>query len=257
MISLFRALKADFQKLKHTPMFWIHLIIPVIGALGLLFYLSSHDSVEKLAKEAAHFEMLAIMFPLLIGLICGMVASQEEQAGGFQVLLSSTRLRSTTYLSKLLMLIFMGMFSLALTLSIMFFGFKFILDAPNISHLLYLKVFGWLIFSNVFIYILHLFISLQFGRGASTLLGIAGTLIAALMATGLGNRCWTYTPWAWGLRFSELTVLMNTMSMSKELSTLMQYSMNKAMWIMTSATLSTLMLSLFWFKFWEGQKTYE
>ncbi len=256
MVFLVRALKADFQKSKHTSVIWIHVIIPAVGALLFLSYYSLYGGAKSLENHGSYFDALAIVFPLLIGLICGMVVSQEEQAGGFQVLLSSTRSRSTTYLSKLFMLILMEAFSVFLALSIMLLGLKFALHVSNIPYLLYLKMFGWLIFSNIFLYIFHVFISLEFGRGASILLGIAGTLIAALMVTGLGDRCWTYLPWAWGVRFCDLTIL-NFMSVTKELSTFLHYSKEKAMWIMIAANCSALILSLLWFKFWEGRKSYE
>ena len=41
---------------------------------------------------------------------------------------------------------------------------------------------------------------MSFGKGASMGLGIAGSLIAALMITGLGDATWKYIPWAWGVR---------------------------------------------------------
>lgn len=258
MIPLFSALKSDFQKQKHTPIFWIHIIIPIIGSFFFLVFYSLYGRLESFEKHATYFEFLGIIFPILIGLICGMIASQEEQAGEFQVLLSSTQSRNTTYLSKLLMLLFMGMLSVFLVLGLMLLGLKFIFHVSNIPYLLYLKAFGWLIFSNVFIYVFHLFISLQFSRGASILLGISGTLIAALMVTGLGDKCWTYLPWAWAVRFCEFTVL-NSMSieMHKQLPAFWYQSAEKATWFMIAITIISLILSLIWFKYWEGRKSYE
>lgn len=57
------------------------------------------------------------------------------------------------------------------------------------------------------IYLIHLFVGMSFGKGASVGLGIAGSLIAALMITGLGDATWKYIPWAWGVRAMDYTVL--------------------------------------------------
>lgn len=254
MLSLFRALRADFQKLKHTQIFWIHIVIPIIGAFFFLVCYNLFNKVETIEKHVLYFELLGMMFPLLIGIICGMVVSQEEQAGQFQVLLGSTKSRSISCLSKLLTLILMGMFSLFLALGIVLFGLKLFLHVSNIPYLLYFQVFGWLIFSNIFIYILSFFVSLKFGKGASIFLGIAGMLIAALMLTGLGDRCWMYFPWAWGVRFCDYaTLYFMPAVMHKEIPYLL-YSIRKASCITGAYTLGILILQLLWFEFWEGRK---
>lgn len=253
MVSLFRALRADFQKLKHTQTFWIHIVIPVLGALFFLMCYNLFSSVETVEKHVLYFEVVCMLFPLLIGIICGIVVSQEEQAGQFQVLLS-TKSRIITCLSKLLTLILMGIFSLFLALGIVLLGLKLFLHVYNIPYSLYFQVFAWIAFGNIFIYILSFWLSLKFGRGASIFLGIAGMLIAALMITGLGDRYWMYIPWAWSVRFCNFIAL-NFMSvaMHKEIPDF-SYYFRKAAFITSAYTFGILILQLFWFKFWEGRK---
>lgn len=256
MLSLFRALRADFQKLKHTQTFWIHIVIPTAGALFFLMCYNLFNSVETIEKHVLYFESLSMLFPLLIGIICGIVVSQEEQAGQFQVMLS-TKSRIITCLSKLLTLIFMGIFSLFLALGIVLLGLKLFLYVSNIPYSLYFQVFGWIIFGNIFVYILSFFVSLKFGKGASIFLGIAGMLIAALMITGLGDRCWMYLPWAWSVRFCDFTTL-NFMAsaMHKKIPDL-SYNIQKASFFASAYTLGILTFQLLWFKFWEGRKCEE
>lgn len=256
MLSLFRALRADFQKLKHTQTFWIHIVIPIAGALLFLMCYNLFNSVKTIEKHVLYFESLSMVFPLLIGIICGIVVSQEEQAGQFQVLLS-TKSRIITCLSKLLTLILMGMFSLFLALSIVLLGLKLFLHVSNIPYLLYFKVFVWIMFGNIFIYILSFFVSLKFGKGASIFLGIAGMLIAALMITGLGDRCWMYLPWAWSVRFCDFVALnFMAVAMNKEIPDF-SYNLRKASFITSTYTFVILILQLLWFKFWEGRKCEE
>ncbi|AWI05142.1 lantibiotic immunity ABC transporter MutG family permease subunit [Clostridium drakei] len=256
MLSLFRALRADFQKLKHTQTFWIHIVIPVLGALVFLMCYNLFNSVKTIEKHVLYFESLSMLFPLLIGIICGIVVSQEEQAGQFQVLLS-TKSRITTCLSKLLTLILIGMFSLFLALSTVLLGLKLFLHVSNIPYSLYFQAFVWIVFGNIFIYILSFWVSLKFGRGASIFLGIAGMLIAALMITGLGDRCWMYLPWAWSVRFCDFATL-NFMAaaMHKEIPDF-SYNLRKASFITSAYTFVILILQLLWFKFWEGRKCEE
>ena len=47
----------------------------------------------------------------------------------------------------------------------------------------------------------------MFGKSASMGLGIAGSLLAAIMLTGLGDICWQYIPWAWSVRFMDFWCL--------------------------------------------------
>ena len=194
MIALLRCIKSDFYKLRHTSIPWIHLLIPLAGAFMFLAYyrLSSWDTVKKIS---GYLEVLAIAFPLLIGIISGIVIEQEEQAGNFQTLLCSTKSKCTTYLSKLIILLLLGSFSITLAVGVFALGFHVL------PYLFYLKAGVALIIGNIFLYILHVFISLQFGKGASAGLGVAGSLISALMLTGLGDYIWYFVPWAWSVRF--------------------------------------------------------
>ncbi len=108
--------------------------------------------------------------------------------------------------------------------------------------------------ANIFIYILHVLVTLKLGRGASIGLGIAGTLLSALMLTGLGDRVWQWTPWAFGVRFCDYTMLKiidpsNYNIVSREVS--------RGFFIMILEVCIALIGSLSWFKYWEGRKSYE
>lgn len=95
MIALLRCIKSDFYRLRHTSILWIHLLIPLAGALIFLLYyhMTSKSSIMDIG---GYLEVIGIVFPLLIGLISGMVIEQEEQTGNFQVLLATSKLKNTT-----------------------------------------------------------------------------------------------------------------------------------------------------------------
>ncbi len=80
-------------------------LFPLLGSfLFLLYY--SFGSKGNIDSICGYLEAVAIVFPLLIGLMSGMVIEQEERAGNFQMLLNSTKCKSVTYLSKLVLLLF-------------------------------------------------------------------------------------------------------------------------------------------------------
>lgn len=109
MLLFFRCLAADFQKTKRTSFIWLHLSVPVICAgVFLLYFYNRQPDPYQLYRT--YFEAIAIALPLLIGIVCGMTASLEEQAGRFQVLLGGTAPKLTAYLSKVTLLLIMNIF---------------------------------------------------------------------------------------------------------------------------------------------------
>ena len=247
MTTLIRCIKSDFYKLRHTSIPWIHLLIPLAGAFIFLLYYHGRAK-NSIMDIKTYLEALGIAFPLLIGLISGIVIEQEEQAGGFQVMLCTSKSKCTTYLSKLILLILLGTFSIALAVGVFALGFHVV------PYLFYLKVGAALIIGNIFLYILHVFISLQFGKGASTGLGVFGSLISALMLTGLGNNIWYFLPWAWGVRFCDYIVFELVYPSA---GAGVAIDMKQGVFIMLFAVCIAFVASLFWFKKWEGRKSYE
>ncbi|MBU3185324.1 lantibiotic immunity ABC transporter MutG family permease subunit [Clostridium estertheticum] len=246
MFALIRCIKSDFYKLRHTSILWIHLLIPLAGAFIFLLYYHT-TSKNSIMDIKTYLEALAIAFPLLIGVISGIVIEQEEQAGNFQVLLATSKSKTTTYLSKTILLLLLGSFSIILAVGIFALGFHVV------PYLFYLKAAGALVLGNIFIYILHVFISLQFGKGASAGIGVAGSLISALMITGLGYKIWHFVPWAWSVRFCD--------SMFDKLdypafNAQIALDMRKGSVVMLFAIVIAFIASLFWFKKWEGRKSY-
>ena len=97
-------------------------------------------------------------------------------------------------------------------------------------------------------------LGMSFGKGASMGLGIAGSLIAALMITGLGDATWKYIPWAWGVRAMDYTVLAWD---SPQLYAQVKTDFFSGMIISVCCTVCLLIASLVWFHGWEGGKNSE
>lgn len=173
MVSVVRCWKAEYQKCKHSILLYMHSMIPIICAAIFAGYY--HISRWELAtKISAYLEVLAVAFPFLIGIIVGLVVQIENQAGHYQLLLGTIPSRMATYIGKLgfLMICAFGATFLALGTFAALYR-----DAPAS---LYLKAGILLLITMLPIYLIHLFVGMSFGKGASMGLGIAGSLIAAL-----------------------------------------------------------------------------
>lgn len=246
MPILIRCIRSDFYKFRHTSMLWIHILIPLAAAVLFISYYSfSPWNTEK--KISGYFEVIGIAFPLMIGLISGKCAEQERQSGNFQTMLSSVQSRSSAYTSKLFVLLMLGILAVAIAIGVFAVGYK---TAPEI---LYFKVAGLLIAGSVFPYILHLFVSLQFGRGASIGLGIVESMISALALTGLGDEKWYYIPCTWSARLCDCLVSI----WINPVKTIGYTEIGKCMIVAIPATIAAFVISLFWFQHWEGSQSNE
>ena len=160
MVSVVRCWKAEYQKCKHSILLYMHSMIPIICAAIFAGYY--HISRWELAtKISAYLEVLAVAFPFLIGIIVGLVVQIENQAGHYQLLLGTIPSRTATYIGKLgfLMICAFGATFLALgTFAALYRG---------ASASLYLKAGILLLITMLPIYLIHLFVGLSFGKGAS------------------------------------------------------------------------------------------
>lgn len=250
MRMLLRWMRSDLVKWRRTPIPWLHVFTPILGACLFLWYFSftGGNTKNPMGKLSGYFEVLSFVFPTLIGLICGMTAAQEEQAGGFQVMLCGLRSRAAACAGRLFLLLLFGAGSVALAAGLFAVSFR---SAPVWFYFREaLAVWG----GNVFLYVLHLFVSLRFGRSASIGLGVAGSLISALMLTGLGDGIWLFVPWAWSVRLCDsLVVQMGNASASAAMSAVLRSGTLVAA-IVSCAALAALLV---WFGRWEGTRQEE
>ncbi len=246
MPTLIRCIRSDFQKFRHTSMPWIHILIPLAAAVLFVSYYSVSPWNSE-TKISGYFEVIGVAFPLMIGLISGKAVEQEGQAGSFQVMLSCTKSRAVAYSSKLIVLLLPGIVSVAIATGTFAVGFK------TVSVIMYFKAGGLLFTGSIFLYILHLFISLQYGRGASIGLGIVESLISALALTGLGDGIWYYIPCTWSARLCDCLVFI----WFNPSETIGFTEIQKCLTVATPATIAAFVISLFWFQRWEGSRSNE
>lgn len=200
MAMLWTYLKADFLKLRHTPLLVAHVLIPLLTAAVFIGYYASAPWPSAVKAEA-YCQMLGLSLPFLSGVFCTMISEQEQSAGAYQALLTAPQ-KWRAFLSKLLLLLLLG--QAALLLATLAFGAAFaeLLGERLVSVGFYLACGLILGLSGIPLYVEHLYLALRFSKGISVGLGIAESLLAALLLTGLGRVIWPLVPPAWPARMA-------------------------------------------------------
>ncbi|WKY44113.1 lantibiotic immunity ABC transporter MutG family permease subunit [Eubacteriaceae bacterium ES2] len=204
-MNLYTNLKSDLYKIVHTPIWLLHLLIPLAAMMLFLSYyaISPWHETDKLS---AYIQALAVVFPALIGIITSLLSELEQNAGSSILLTANAKF--LPHASKILLLILLAMLSTLFAL--VGFGTAFIkMGYVTQNFLFYLETAVLLWASVLPLYLLHYIVSFHFGKGWSIGLGILGTLLSALFLTGLGDGIWPYLPWGITSRFAELLLISN------------------------------------------------
>ena len=247
---MLRLLRAEFLKTKRTPFLLTHLIVPIIiSGIFLAYYTYSPWGFND--RVMAYLQGVACGFPIIIGLVCAMAAEQEANTGHFQEMLAATKTKIMAYLSKLVLLLLFSFGAVLLSVGIFSVGFIELLHEDTFGFQFYFIAGCILFVSYVFLYILHLFISLHFGKGASIALGIVESLLVALLLTGLGDGIWSFIPYGWGGHFVSLW----TMKESGTDLSMIETGLQAGIIASVSGTFLALALSCLWFWKWEGRKS--
>lgn len=249
MLQLKKLLKVDIMKLKSTHIVWLHLYIPILGLIIFLAYYS-YAPWSAMNKLSTYLQVLCMVFPILIGIITSMVADQEYVAGSYKNLLASTERKYLSFISKLILFLLLGTFSTVLAVIGFYVGFSFI-ENETLPFTMYLAVVGLLIGSNIFLYILHFFLSFRFSKGVSIGVGIAESLISALFLTGMGDGRWPFMPSSWSMRFVENLLL------KYQHSNAFDPDLSLGIKISIIGTILSLAFMIIWFTSWEGKKAEE
>ncbi|ERI94116.1 putative antibiotic ABC transporter protein MutG [Clostridiales bacterium oral taxon 876 str. F0540] len=249
MIAFFRLVMADFQKIRRSSILWIHVVIPVLTIINFLSYYS-FSKASTFGKVSGYMEMLSIAFPILIGVITSAAVEQESSSGGFQELLMSKH-KLMSFFSKFFMLLLLAFTALLAAVGGFALGFKYLLNQNIFEPAFYMNMIIILFGSVIFLYLMHTMCSFIFGAGASIGLGIAESLIAALMLTGLGEGIWRYIPCSWGGRLCNYYMLIETNR--KEAFIFMKEFQNGNL-ICFITTVILIIISLIWFNRFEGRR---
>lgn len=154
MTVLLRYIWADVLKMKRTPLIWMHAAAPVLCAGFFLLYMMYGRIQEPYVLYSVFFSAIAVLYPFIISIVCGMSASVEEQAGHFQMMLAVPYSKIISFAGKLLLLLLLNVLSAGLAICLYLAGMKFVLHINDLPYLLFLKGGAWLIAGSIPLYMM-------------------------------------------------------------------------------------------------------
>lgn len=199
-----RLFYSEWLKTKRTPIRWLTFVTPILFAGFVLAYFFIRGvRVENLFSVFTLFieGWTVLVIPLGAGLLPGLMNQQEEFAGQFTGWLACQIPRHRLYLGKLAILMASASVSLMMATCILLAGLTLLFQLPMVWPIFTAAVLLAII-GTFPLLALHLWVSLAWGMGASIAIGGAGLLVAALMATSLGDSIWPVVPWAWPVRMA-------------------------------------------------------
>ena len=245
MPSFINYIKIDFYKFYHSKIIKVHFIIPVLAMIPFLSYYSV-SPWNELDKVISSIQIISMSFPLIISIILNMVYEQEE-CGGFQYFLTTPNKKYLPHFSKLISIIILGLVSTLI--AILGFGIMFyIMGNDSIEISFYYKETLIVFSSNILLYMIQYLVVFYFGKGASIGIGIIGSLISALMLTGLGDGIWQVIPWAYSMRLSSYFILY------KENILIQNSEIIQGIFIMIIFIAITFISQLIFSNHWEGNR---
>lgn len=240
-MGLTYVVRSEWIKVKHTSFYAIHLCLPVIGAILFILYYLIYGSTADNEKLKMILELTAMIFPLLISVIVSLNVALEEKASHFQTLLAVPN-RHKIMLGKLAYLYSTGIIALSFLFLLFTLGIYLLGIADTVQFGTLMKAITGIAFSNLIIYVLHLFLSFKFGLGLSLFWGVFESLQCILYSNVELKGAVRYIPFSWSMNWVQDT-LNNQFSLY---------------WIgVILLTVSSLLLLLLWFSRWEGRKNYE
>ncbi|WP_455543664.1 lantibiotic immunity ABC transporter MutG family permease subunit [Intestinibacter sp.] len=246
MWGMMNCLKADFYKFNRSNIIKLHLIIPIIAIIVFIgYYIVS--PWEEAQKAIAYIQVISIAFPLIISIVVNMVYEQEQEAA-FQYFLGIVNKKVVAHFSKLISIFLLGLMSSLI--AILGFGIIFYLMGNTAFGIGFYFKESLIVFAgSIIIYMIQYLVVFAFGKGASLGLGIVGSLVSALMLTGLGDRIWAFIPWAYSIRMSSYTAL-------SAANMLPSQPIDMTVIVMSVYILLSIVLLIMFSKQWEGRKDY-
>lgn len=241
-----RFLLADWKKTRHLSIRAAHVIIPAVAAVLFLIYYR-YSPWDACMKAEAYEQVLAIGFPFLIGIFSAVTAEQELAAGAFQSMLCAGK-RAISFFSKYVLLVLLGAGAVLFASVLFGTGFFYVLGQREVRLAYYWMAAFVLIGSNLFLYCFHLFLALRFSGGVTLGLGIAESLLSALLLTGMGEGVWISVPAAWGARF--VTLFLRKYGRCGMIGS--EWKM--ALFVCIAVTLAGLLAFYVWARVWDGTR---
>lgn len=251
-MNIVQMLQNEVAKTKHTVIWKVLLILPIILSCATLFMIrtagAGDPAIVFKAGVSTWFTLLAMVTPLLLSLFAGVMGEQEFDAGNFQVMRNSKSSEMHFVMKNIYLLSVFFVFSLIAMLLVVM-GIKVVYKPIEIDILHVFKTLLIFVAGSLFFVPFNLYIGFTFGLGSSMSLGIFGSFFVTYLSSIplLSERIWRFIPWAWSHKLSTAyydfnNSIYNGVNVSLDLS------------IQLIAFAVTLLLIAFWFGKWEGRE---
>lgn len=249
MKAFIRLYKAEFYKQRKGIFYPLHFAAPILlSVVFFLFFLGRRNSITAIGVESYFFQVIGLVLPFLISILCGMVSKNELEAGGGSNLLKLPK-RGLGLLAQLSMMLTLCAGSLGGSIV----GFYAVLKLLGLAFPPLLGLFsiiGFLWMSTIFLYILHLFIGYAFGVGVDCIIGFFGIIVSAVAMTGLGDHIWYFLPHSWSLRIVRTQLLGSLGQLGTQVG---KQELTMAVGVIIVCSLVGFFLYLLWINHWEGR----
>ena len=235
--------------MRHTFLYPLHIVIPVMGSVVFLLYYRVSGWSEAL-QIAGYTEVIGIALPFGVSIVCAGNVGLEEK-NHFQSFLGGSAYKWDSFLAKFLVLLSLGMMAVAAAVFFFAAGYQYILGKEGISYGTYGRLAAIMCLGSVPLYLEHLFLNLMFTRQVSLCAGVTEFLISSLFLTGLGNGRWPFFPCTWSARSAALLLVYAN---EKEGEGILPVEMKSEAVVCLLLMLLICVIIRVWFHFYEGRQ---
>lgn len=205
MMECRRLWKAEFIKMKHSGIYFLHLMCAVLAStVFIIYYLAAGWSVES--RISGFMEAVGIVLPVAVSIVCAKGVELEENSH-FQTFLGTAKRKTAAFLAKWTALQLLALTAVAGAVILFAAGERLLLKNSEIPLKVYLTEILIVWGGSLPLYLEHLFLNLRFSKAVSMGVSVVQLLISALFLTGLGEGRWQYFPSSWSARGSMIYLM--------------------------------------------------
>lgn len=243
-----KALYAEHLKSKRTMLKKIPLVLAFTVVICILFMVRTNDKSEIALNSSYYWISISAMIaPILIGILAGIMGEQEQEAGNYQIIRKSTH-RGINFLAKTIYLLGIFAFFVIFSMLLLYVSIWYIYKPENYMLFSLLKTALIFIVGSFFLVPFQLWISVYLGMGASIGIGILGTIFVSYISSlpMLDEQLWRVIPWIWTSKTTTFYFENSSLSVQG-----VNLPLDLAIQFVSSVLLFTGII--LWFHNWEGK----
>ena len=245
---LIKALRVERIKSKRTMLNIIPFVLSII-VVSSIFFLCRTSSKDEIVSESIHYwiSISAMIAPLLVGILAGIMGEQGQEAGNYQVIRRSVH-KGQNWRFKCIYLLFILTSFVLVSMVLLYIGIWGIYHPDNCTALLFLKTAIIFLIGLIFLVPFQLWSSFYFNIGASIGFGIFGIILVAYISSFpiIEENIWRFIPWIWSLKTTEIFVDNNNLYVQG-------FNLPLDLMIQILSTVLLFVGMMIWFRKWEGK----